>query len=340
MDKCLVSVIVPVYHVDHQVFLNCIRSIAGQTEKRLELLLVFDGTRTLYEDILEEPVFGDARLRLIDKEHGGVSAARNAGIEQATGKWILFADADDCLENHAVECLLKGEGEQTDLIIGDYSVKYPQKTVPHFYKKKVFQITSKNKAEFLEDILNPQTGMGFCWAKLYRRDILLENRLRFREDLQVAEDAEFVIRYALPAREIRYLPFQIYVYQMNPYSAVRRFRPDGEKQYEKSMRCIFHTVKNSGYGDRLQNAYETCVLYHFLLLTVNYSFHPGQKKSRKQLLKEYRKLAEKPLYAEAIRKGNSGGFSLSRRITVGMLRLHFWNGIYGVAWFRHKQLNV
>lgn len=338
MNECLVSVIVPVYHVDKQVFLACLRSILGQTEKKIEVIVVFDGTKPFFEDILEDPLFHDIRLQVLEKEHGGVSAARNSGIARAKGQWIFFVDADDCLADEAIACLLAGASNQTDLVIGDYSIEYPNETVVHSYKKDVFRISSENKMEFLEDILNPQTGMGFCWGKLYRRKFIRTHGLRFQESLEVAEDAQFVLQYALKAEEICYLPCRIYVYQINPDSAVRRFRADYADQYEKSMRCIFHTIKKAGYESRLRKAYDTCVLYHFLLITVNYSFHPGQKKSRRQLIKNYKKLTKMPLYAEAVHRGRAGRFSLTRRFTVYLIRLHFWNGVYLAAWIRHRQL--
>lgn len=338
MDKCLVSVIIPVYHVNKQVFLNCIRSLIGQTEKKIEIIVVFDGTKRVYEDILNDPIFGDARLRMIDQAHRGVSAARNRGLDEAVGEWIFFADADDCLSHDAIEHLLEGTFTQADFVIGDYSIKYPQNTVAHSYKKEAFQISLENKLEFLEDILNPQSGMGFCWGKLYRRDCICGHKLRFQESLEVAEDAEFVLQYALQAKTIYYLPGTVYFYQMNPFSAVRKFREDYADQYEKSMQCILHTIMENGYEAQLKQAFETCVLYHFLLITVNYSFHPGQKKGKKQQIADYKKLTKLPLYAEAIHKGNSRRFSLTRRITVYLIRLHFWEGVYAVAWIRHKQL--
>lgn len=338
MDNCFVSVIVPVYYADHHVFLNCIRSIAGQTEKQIEIIVVFDGTRMFYEEILKDPIFLDERLKLEEIEHKGVSAARNRGIELAKGQWILFADADDRLPNKAIELLLKGASGKTDLVIGDYFIKTSDTMSAHSYKKEEIRFFLGNKVEFLEDILNPQSGMGFCWGKLYRRDCICTCDLRFNENLEMAEDAEFVLKYAMQAREIYYLPRAVYFYQINPDSAVRRFRPDYAQQYEKAMDCIFHTIADSRYEEQLKEAYQTCVLYHFLLITVNYSFHPEQTKNRKDKIAEYIKLTKKPLYAEAIHKGRSCRFSLSRRVSVWLIRLHFWKAVYAVAWIRHKQL--
>lgn len=335
--ECLVSVIVPVFHVERQVFFSCIRSLVSQTEKRLEILLVFDGTMELYEDLLKDPLFEDQRLKLLGKVHGGVSKARNEGIAAAKGQWLFFADADDCLKEDAIEQLLLGASKEADLVMGDYFLKYPKKCVKHSYKKEELWIFQERKKELLEDLLNPQTGLGFCWGKLFRRACLLVHQLYFEEKLQMGEDVQFVLRFAIKASGIHYLPKALYIYRMTPDSAVRGFRKDYVEQYEKAMSSIFHTISKSEYGMMLGEAYETCVLYHFLLITVNYSFHPGQKKNRKQMIADYQALYKMPLFHEAILKGNAGRFSLTRRITVWMIRLHFWNGIYWIAGFRHRQ---
>lgn len=337
MDRCLVSVVVPVFHVEQQVFLNCVRSLLGQTEKCLEIILVFDGTKELYQEILKNPLFEDERLKLVEIAHGGVSKARNEGILLAKGEWIFFADADDYVMEDGIEKLLLGASRGADLVVGDYFIKRLGKLAEHSYKNEVLWIFEDGKPGFLEEILNPQTGLGFCWGKLFRRECLLTHQLWFEESLQMAEDAEFMLRFAIEARGIHYLPYAMYVYQVTPDSAVRGFRKGYAQQYEKAMNCIHCTIEKSRYGGMLEKAFATCVLYHLLLITVNYSFHPEQKKARKQLISDYRELVRRPLFAEALQKGKAGRFTLTRRISVWMIRLHLWNGVYWIAEFRNRQ---
>lgn len=340
MEDVLVSVAVPVYRVEKQLFLDCVGSLTGQTEERLEILLIFDGTMPLYEDILSEPVFQDARVQAVGCGHAGVSAARNEGIRRARGKWLMFVDADDCLTGDAVERLVR-EAErrpQTDLAVGDYRICYPRGTKDHAYKKQAAWFEGEQKMDFLRDVLNPQTGMGFCWAKLYRRSCLEKNEIRFREELEVAEDAEFVLKFAMRARGVCYEPCPAYLYRINENSAVRKFRADYAKRYETAMLCIRGVIQSAGYEEQLQTAYETCVLYHLLLVTVNFSFHPKQKKGVRRQILEYNELTKSPLYAEALRMGDARRFSLSRRLSVLLIRLHCWPGVYLAAWLRHRQL--
>lgn len=338
MDERLVSIVIPVYRVAPGLFTRCVESAAAQTEKRIEILLVFDGTREIYKEALKAPVFGDERVRMVSIHHRGVSAARNAGLEAAAGKWIFFADADDCLERDGVEQLLSKADEKTDLVAGDYSIRYGEKEELHRYRKRELKISREERQEFLEDVLNPQSGMGFCWAKLYRREFLNAHGLRFREELEVAEDAEFVLKCAMYAGEIRYLPRKVYSYRIHSNSAVRRFRADYAARYEKGLRSISDTIREAGYEERLQDAYQVCVLYHLLLITVNDSFRPDGRKSGRQQIADYKRLVRTPLYAEALKSGSSRRFSLTRRVSVLLIRLHFWQGIRGVAWLRHKQL--
>lgn len=329
--------IVPVYRVEHQKLLHCVESITGQTEEQIEILVVFDGTMHEFASILDHPVFQDSRVHCMDMPHRGVSAARNAGIERAGGEWITFADADDRLTPDAVELLLMGAAEDTDLVTADYMIVYPHKTEPHEFRKTRCEITASGRTDFLREVLNPQTGLGFCWGKLYRRSCIQSRGLFFQEELELAEDAEFVLRYVLGAGKICCIPEIIYYYTVNQNSAVRTFRPDYAGQYEKAMSCIRKVLWERGYEMELGEAYETCVLYHLLLITVNYSFHPQQNKSRKQMITEYKSMTKKLFYSEAIRKGNAKRFSRTRRITVWMIRHGFWNVVWLIAWIRHRQ---
>ncbi len=340
MDGILVSAVVPVYQVDRQVFRACVESLTGQTEHRIEILLVFDGTMALYEDMLGLPPFQDARVRAVGREHAGASAARNAGIAQAKGEWILFADADDCLDADAVKELLAltDACPQADLAVGDYRIRYPRGVQTHAYRSEAAQFLGAEKTELLRDVLNPQTGLGFCWGKLYRTELLRERGIFFCEELVVAEDAEFVLKAAMGARGVCYLPKALYTYQVNPDSAVRKFREDYPDRYEKAMRRIRADIRDAGLERELLGAYETCVLYHLLLVTVNFSFHPKQDKSARAQIAAYKKLAAKPMYREALQKGDAGQFSLSRRISVRLIRMRLWPGIYAVARIRHRQL--
>jgi len=120
----LVSVIVPVYNVEEYLG-RCVDSILAQTYTNLEVILVDDGAKDSSGAICDEYAARDARVRVIHKENGGLSSARNAGIDAAKGDWLEFVDSDDWIEPDAVESMLTLALEhRTELVVaGRYDVK-------------------------------------------------------------------------------------------------------------------------------------------------------------------------------------------------------------------------
>ena len=99
----LVSVIVPIYKVEDDL-LDCVTSIQNQTHTNLEIILVDDGSKDKSGVICDEYAEMDSRIKVIHKKNGGVSSARNTGIDKAVGEYLLFVDSDDAIHSELVEC--------------------------------------------------------------------------------------------------------------------------------------------------------------------------------------------------------------------------------------------
>ena len=100
-----ISVVIPVYGVEKYIR-QCLESIINQTYKNLEIIVVNDGTKDNSMKIVEE-YLSDERIKIINKQNGGLSSARNRGMEEATGKYIFFVDSDDWIELNTIEILVK-----------------------------------------------------------------------------------------------------------------------------------------------------------------------------------------------------------------------------------------
>mgnify|MGYP000106749306 FL=1 len=121
MSYPLVSVIIPVYQAENFVT-ECIRSVQAQNYPELEIILVDDGSTDCSGQMCEESAAADPRIRVLHQNNKGSGAARNAGIKEATGKYLLFLDADDKLDDPSAICSLavQAEREQADIVIGTY----------------------------------------------------------------------------------------------------------------------------------------------------------------------------------------------------------------------------
>ena len=106
----LISVIVPVYNVRHYLR-DCIASIVGQTYRNLEIILVDDGSTDESSAMCDEAALCDGRIKVIHKENGGLSSARNAGLDIATGEFVAFVDSDDTIAPEAIEVLYRAANE-------------------------------------------------------------------------------------------------------------------------------------------------------------------------------------------------------------------------------------
>ena len=181
MNKQLISVIVPVYNVEE--YLNgCIDSIVNQTYKNLEIILVDDGSTDSCPKICDQWSKKDKRIRVIHKKNGGVSSARNLGLEVAKGSYISFVDSDDYLEKNMYSTIIdKMCEENCDIIAFNYYIVDK--------KNKTVAISKKIEEDFSKELLDDNGIRGFVWNKVYTKKIL--DNLKFELDVYVWEDLLF-----------------------------------------------------------------------------------------------------------------------------------------------------
>ena len=151
LENKVVSVIVPVYNCEN-VIGRCIKSIQLQTYASLEIILVDDGALDDSGKICDEFAGQDVRIRVIHKKNGGVSSARNQGINTATGSFVMFVDSDDYLEKDYIEKMMMAQQQNdAELVIGGYTFTDDQEKSGHFCAPMYFE----NKEQFLDkfDIL-------------------------------------------------------------------------------------------------------------------------------------------------------------------------------------------
>ncbi len=332
-----VSVVVPVYQVPHALLTRCLDSLEAQTLKEIEVLLVFDEPAEEYLPVVD--AYRDRLpLQVLQQAHGGVSAARNRGMDHARGAWISFVDSDDWIDSPMLARQLEAaQANQADLVMSELTMDYGAVSQPRSYQPQSQLFEGAEKRRFEQDVLKPQTGAGFVTAKLFRRTLLEERNLRFREELSAAEDAEFMFRVACAAQRIFYLPQAMYHYWFNTGSAVRAYRPDYAQRYICSMEAIRADLEEMGDREYCRDAYDSCVLYHLLLIAVNDSFHPGNGLAGRAQRKAFRDLVHTPLFAQALRHIHYGDFSTTRKVALLCLQARCYFGVSLIAKVRHWQ---
>ncbi len=214
LDTAKISVIVPVYKVEPYLR-KCLDSIVGQSYENREILLVDDGSPDSCGAICDEYAQKDPRVQVIHKENGGLSSARNAGLDAAGGHWIAFIDSDDWVEPDFLEYLLLGaKGYGADLAVCAYWWEYPDRSEKLGYDRPT-RLTAR---QALEALLRDKQLTNHAWNKLYRRELF--EGVRFPEG-RVYEDVATVYRLVERAMTVAVLPEAKLHYRMNPAGIVK-----------------------------------------------------------------------------------------------------------------------
>lgn len=182
----MISIIVPVYNTEKYLH-RCIDSVLAQTYKDFELLLIDDGSTDSSGAICDEYAEKDGRVRVFHKKNGGVSSARNLGLDNAQGEWITFVDSDDYIEENFLKSF---DGNlDADLLIGN-SVNVQSND-----RKGLNKIQS-GKYEDVDQFLSSNLQELICrtpWGKMYRKIVISD--LRFNENMRLGEDTLYNLSY-------------------------------------------------------------------------------------------------------------------------------------------------
>lgn len=217
MDK--ISVIVPVYNVENYLEM-CVDSILNQTYKGLEVILIDDGSTDLSGSICDDFAKKDSRVIVLHQSNGGVSVSRNKGIESATGKYIMFCDSDDVVEQHWCEYMYKAVCNNFgSLIVSDWEQFGNETFLNYRYCDTEMNIQKTNYYSLFCKVLT-----GSVCNKIFRTDIIMNNYVRFPIGIPIAEDVLFVHEYMkYCGGGCLYLANTLYYYRDNSRSAMHKY---------------------------------------------------------------------------------------------------------------------
>lgn len=222
-----VSIIVPVYNAE-KYLQECVESVLCQTLSDIELILVDDGSTDSSPALCDQYAVQDYRVKVIHKPNGRAASARNAGLRAASGEYVAFVDADDWISPDMYEKMLQ---TNADVTLCDYVRFQGEKQFP--FTQPNVAAGFYNKAQ-IREIIYPHLVMDGIeypitisnWALLIRREVIVKNRLSYREDIRISEDAPFGSEVLYCADSFAYLKGdQLYHYRMTEGSASRTYQP-------------------------------------------------------------------------------------------------------------------
>lgn len=243
MDQ-IVSVIVPVYNCKDYLE-RCIKSILTQSYQHIQLILVDDGSTDGSGEICDYYASQDSRVQVIHQVNSGVSAARNRGMNAATGEFLYFVDSDDAIVKDAIEIAVRSFEEDVDAVFfGVTKISKSHKSI----QELPIEAGVHNRETILRGILSDYAGYGAGYPvnKLWRVSAFgnMDNIPRFDTRLYYFEDLEWVVRMLLFVRTIRILPNHLYQYIVRAGSATTKEGADERREcgYHQSIWSVIFNL--------------------------------------------------------------------------------------------------
>lgn len=266
----MISIIIPVYNAE-KTLRRCLDSIESQTYNDWECLLIDDGSTDHSAEICKEYESNDSRFRLIQKENGGASSARNVGLDYVKGEYICFCDADDSAETNWLAVFMEGIA-QCDLMVASFNIikedgSKTKRTFPYHIED----------VDLLWAVLEMSGNGGMLWHKCFRTSIINDNHIRFNEKYKFCEDEEFVSHYAMYAHKTSVSPCPTYNYYSPNYGikwqnalrfdtimdiykntlSIISIKGQLKKTYailvDRMLECVKGLYVNRKYGEALRN---------------------------------------------------------------------------------------
>lgn len=273
-----ISIIVPVYNAEKYLD-KCIKSLMNQTLKEIEIILVNDGSIDESLSICEEYAKKDNKIKILNKVNEGVSSARNLGMKNAIGEYILFVDADDWIEQNLCEYMYHIiKNQEMQICICQHYSHIKDKKI----NNEVEHVEILNNEECIDkaliptlfderkkDVINKKDVLGI----LYKREFLISNNIEFKEDIKIGEDWLFNIHSFCICSRLCRIKIPLYHYRIIEGSATQKYIKNLDEQFKKVEENIillinkYITKDNSFY--RIHNRIDEIMLNNAVTYFLN-----------------------------------------------------------------------
>lgn len=221
-DNPKISVIMPVYNTEESYFRQAIESILKQNYMDLELIIVDDGSTNNSKEVAES--YNDERIVYFYQKNKGLSGARNSGMKIAKGEYITFVDSDDWLDKDSL-LILYEKAKKDDLDVLFFGINSYDNITKKINPYNGFMTIANEISDSVFDFRHPKIYSNLfkishtAWAKLFKKNFLIDNNLFFEESL-IFEDFEFFFRYIIRAKKIAYIKELFYYYRINVNNSI------------------------------------------------------------------------------------------------------------------------
>src|SRR5699024_9586323 len=299
MAQHVVSIIVPVYNAEDYIN-ECIDSMLYQTFTNLEIILVNDGSTDSSAEIINQYAEQDNRIKPIHIENSGVSTARNIGLQNATGEWVIFVDSDDWIEPEMISFAVhKANETKADIVMWTYFKNYANQELRLSLLPGGDQTITDDKDLFHlkaiysmygEEEIKESVSSGTVWCKLYKKSLIDENNLKFKVGLTRAQDTVFSINTVEYAKKVVYYDKHLYHYRITNTSTTSgtRYIEDSEKHFNMLLDEFQSFIKKYNKGEQYYKAFYArtiqVLMWHLKHNYFHLKFSGGLLNRRKKII--------------------------------------------------------
>lgn len=320
-----ISIIVPVYKAE-AVLAKCVDSVLAQTHPDWELLLIDDGSPDGSGALCDRYAAQDGRIRSVHKENGGVSSARNRGMEEAAGNYILFIDADDWIEPETCSVLLSALREAGADSAGcahwNIQPDGSKSLEPGALPAGVYG-PDQLRIGIVDRLLGQRLGQpgqvlnGFIWRFLFSRSLIMDHRIRFAG--AYLEDELFLMEYFCLAQALAMVDAPLYYYLQNPASVTRNYLPDYMDTFHRFMAAKAALVERFGLAED-DPEWEASSNWAGLLIAVGNEYAASNPAPWREKRRRVEAFARQPEMARAIRDLTPQGMGRNKQLAADLIR--------------------
>lgn len=320
-----ISVIVPMFNAANTIE-RCVESCVASGDESLEVLLIDDGSTDGTLENAEALGVKYPAVRCLRQSHAGVSEARNLGIREACGEWILFLDADDALCEGAIQALCAGCDARADACCGRI-IRGTEAARP----EAAPAVLKTDGHDLMNYVLAEPTDRLTIHGWVFRRSVCLERGIWFNPKLRLGEDSDWVLRYLSACRGACFVSAPVYRYTLSEESTIHHWKPGQTKAYLDMLDEIGSTPVS---GERNWPLY---VLTTLLLILTHDTFHPANPTAIGARFREVKRLRELPIFAEAFHRADLRDVGLGKRAVLACLKARLYAAVWAAVKLRQAQ---
>lgn len=279
----MISIICPTYNIASYLG-KCIQSIIGQSYSELEIILIDDGSTDGSAEICDRYASLDNRIKVLHKPNGGLVSARKAGLEAATGEYVVYVDGDDWIEPDLCENMLKEMLDSgADLVDANYYMDMGQEVVSMHSNISygIYDVEEIIPIMLCDENFNECRLKAFLWSKMFKRELLEKVQYTVDERITFGEDVAVTYPYVLQCKKISILNYSGYHYVQHLSSMVYTKKADEQIRNTLLIKDLYHNfVKDANARILLQELNQ----YSKLLFTLRNIVYFDQNSKRRYLL--------------------------------------------------------